>query len=46
VAPLAACYPLPTMIFSRFFFAREKLPTRVGLGVSVTVAGVVLLLLA
>jgi drug/metabolite transporter (DMT)-like permease len=46
VAPLAACYPLPTMIFSRFLFAREKLPARIGLGVSVTVAGVVLLLLS
>ena len=46
VAPLAACYPVPTMIFSRFLFAREPLLPRVGLGVSVTVAGVVLLLLA
>jgi drug/metabolite transporter (DMT)-like permease len=46
VAPLAACYPVPTMIFSRFLFAREPLSPRVGLGVIVTVAGVVLLLLA
>jgi drug/metabolite transporter (DMT)-like permease len=46
VAPLAACYPVPTMIFSRFLFAREPLSPRVGLGVTVTVAGVVLLLLA
>ncbi|HLL28685.1 MAG TPA: EamA family transporter [Xanthobacteraceae bacterium] len=46
VAPIAACYPVPTMIFSRFFFGREKLAPRVGLGVIVTVAGVVLLLLA
>jgi drug/metabolite transporter (DMT)-like permease len=34
------------MIFSRFLLAREPLSPRVGLGVSVTVAGVVLLLLA
>jgi drug/metabolite transporter (DMT)-like permease len=46
VAPLAACYPVPTMIFSRLLFAREPLLPRVGLGVTVTVAGVVLLLLA
>jgi drug/metabolite transporter (DMT)-like permease len=46
VAPLAACYPVPTMLFSRFLFAREPLVPRVGLGVTVTVAGVVLLLLA
>jgi drug/metabolite transporter (DMT)-like permease len=46
VAPLAACYPVPTMIFSRFLLAREPLMPRVGLGVTVTVVGVVLLLLA
>ena len=46
VAPLAACYPVPTMIFSRLLFAREPLAPRVGLGVIVTVAGVVLLLVA
>jgi drug/metabolite transporter (DMT)-like permease len=46
VAPLAACYPVPTMIFSRLLFAREPLLPRVGLGVTVTVAGVVFLLLA
>lgn len=46
VAPLAACYPVPTMIFSRYLVAREPLAPRMGFGVIVTVAGVVLLLLA
>jgi len=46
VAPLAACYPIPTMIFSRFLTGRETLSARAGLGVIITVAGVVLLLLA
>jgi len=46
VAPLAACYPVPTMIFSRHLVAREPLAPRMGFGVIVTVAGVVLLLLA
>ena len=46
VAPLAACYPVPTMIFSRYLVAREPLAPRMGFGIIVTVAGVVLLLLA
>ena len=46
VAPLAACYPIPTMIFSRFVLARRPLGPRVWVGVIVAVVGVVLLLLA
>lgn len=45
VAPLVACYPLATLAFSRLLLGSGGLPLGAGLGVAITVAGVVLLLL-
>jgi uncharacterized membrane protein len=45
VAPLVACYPLATLAFSRLLLGSGGLTLGVGLGVAITVAGVVLLLL-
>jgi drug/metabolite transporter (DMT)-like permease len=44
VAPLVACYPLATLAFGRLLFGTGGLTLGAGLGVAVTVAGVVLLL--
>ena len=46
VAPLVACYPLATLGFGRLLLGSGGLTPAVGLGVAVTVAGVVLLLRA
>jgi drug/metabolite transporter (DMT)-like permease len=44
VAPLVACYPLATLAFSRLLLGSGGLTLGAGLGVAITVAGVVLLL--
>jgi drug/metabolite transporter (DMT)-like permease len=44
VAPLVACYPLATLAFGRLLLGSGGLTLGAGLGVAVTVAGVVLLL--
>src|SRR5262245_40984690 len=44
VAPLVACYPLATLAFGRLLLGTGGLTLGAGLGVAVTVAGVVLLL--
>jgi len=46
VAPLVACYPLATLLFSLALRGTADLSRRVALGVAVTVAGVALLLRA
>src|SRR5262249_50116787 len=43
VAPLVACYPLATLAFGRLLLGTGGLTLGAGLGVAVTVAGVVLL---
>jgi drug/metabolite transporter (DMT)-like permease len=44
IAPLVACYPLATLLFSRLILGAGAFGWRVGLGVAITVAGVALLL--
>jgi drug/metabolite transporter (DMT)-like permease len=44
VAPLVACYPLATLAFGRLLLGSGGLTLGAGLGVAITVAGVVLLL--
>ena len=44
VAPLVACYPLATLVFSRLILGAGGVGRRVALGVGITVAGVALLL--
>ncbi len=44
VAPLVACYPLATVAFGRALFGTASLNRRTAIGVGITVAGVVLLL--
>jgi drug/metabolite transporter (DMT)-like permease len=46
VAPLVACYPLATLLFSRLLLGPANLVWSAGLGVAITVAGVALLLRA
>lgn len=46
VAPLVACYPLAALVFGRILLGAGGLTLGVGLGVAITVAGVVLLLRA
>ena len=44
VAPLVACYPLATLVFSRLLLGAGGLTWTAGVGVAITVAGVALLL--
>lgn len=44
VAPLVACYPLATLVFSRIVLGAGGVGWRVALGVAITVVGVTLLL--
>jgi drug/metabolite transporter (DMT)-like permease len=44
VAPLVACYPLATLVFSRLILGAGGVGRRVAFGVGITVAGVALLL--
>jgi drug/metabolite transporter (DMT)-like permease len=46
VAPLVACHPLAALVFGRILLGAGGLTLGVGLGVAITVAGVVLLLRA
>jgi drug/metabolite transporter (DMT)-like permease len=46
VAPLVACYPLATLAFNRLLLGTGGLTLGAGLGVAITVAGVVMLLRA
>ncbi len=46
VAPLVACYPLATVAFGRLVLGKAGLHRWTAIGVGITVAGVVLLLLA
>jgi drug/metabolite transporter (DMT)-like permease len=46
VAPLVACYPLAALVLGRILLGAGGLTLGVGLGVAITVAGVVLLLRA
>lgn len=46
VAPLVACYPLATLLFSRLLIGSGGLTWIAGLGIATTVAGVALLLRA
>ena len=46
VAPLVACYPLLTLLLNRLLPGGARLPPLAMLGIAVTVAGVMLLLLA
>lgn len=44
IAPLLACYPLATLLFSRLILGAGGIGWRVALGVAITVVGVALLL--
>ena len=46
VAPLVACYPLATVAFGRLMLGRAGLNRWTAIGVGITVAGIVLLLVA
>ena len=46
MAPLVACYPLATLAFNRLLLGTGGLTLGAGLGVAITVAGVVMLLRA